>query len=108
MAVCGLSVRAGAQRVGEDRAGVAVDARPTSSATDTSSKYWRIAGLRIPRRDSSWWVPLTSAVIPGTGQALLGQNRFVAYLATEAFFLIRMHDQGEEAVRVRDRSQALA
>jgi hypothetical protein len=97
-----------AQRVGDDRAGVAVEGRPAAAPADSGGKVWRIAGLRIPRRDSSWWVPLTSAVLPGTGQALIGQDRFVAYLAMEAYLVIRIHDRGLQAIRERDRSQALA
>ncbi len=96
-----------AQRAGDDRAGVAPVLRAERPAAD-SAKAWRLGALRIPRRDSSWWVPLASAVVPGAGQALLGQDRFVAYLATEAFLLVRIHDRNQEAVRERDRSQALA
>ena len=45
------------------------------------------ARFGIPTRDSAWWVPLASAAVPGYGQKLLGQNRFVGYLAVEAYAL---------------------
>lgn len=68
----------------------------------------RLVAPRIPRRDSSWWVPLASALVPGAGQKLLGQDRFVAYLAVEGFALISFVNQDAEATRERNRSRALA
>jgi hypothetical protein len=37
------------------------------------------------RRPPSWWAPLASAAVPGTGQALFQQDRWLPYLAIEAF-----------------------
>ncbi|MDQ6830894.1 MAG: hypothetical protein M3081_18680 [Gemmatimonadota bacterium] len=37
-----------------------------------------------PRR-GSWWTPVASAIVPGGGQALLGQSRAVPYLLLEGF-----------------------
>lgn len=73
----------------------------------TPSKI-RLGRLAIPRRDSSWWVPLSSAIVPGTGQALLGQNRFIAYLAVEAFAVLGYFSQHNEALRGRDQYRAQA
>jgi len=36
-----------------------------------------------------WWIPVASAVLPGAGQARLGQDRFVGYMAVEGFLWIR-------------------
>jgi len=69
------------------------------------------AGLRspsLPRRDSSWWVPLASTVLPGAGQVLLGADRFIAYLAVEAYAVLSALDRSAEERRQRDRSRALA
>jgi hypothetical protein len=38
---------------------------------------------------NDWWAPIASAVMPGTGQARLGQDRFVGYMAVEGFLWIR-------------------
>ncbi|MCC7194092.1 MAG: hypothetical protein IT356_00920 [Gemmatimonadaceae bacterium] len=46
------------------------------------------SGSGLAGRDSAWWVPLASTVLPGWGQVRLGQNRFVAYLAVEAYSAI--------------------
>lgn len=64
--------------------------------------------LSIPRRDSSWWVPLASAVIPGTGQALLGQDRFIGYVAMEAYALLSALDRSAEERLQTQRYQSLA
>ena len=36
-------------------------------------------------RIAPWWAPLASAVLPGAGQAVLEQDRFVAYIAVETY-----------------------
>ena len=40
-----------------------------------------LLGMQIP----PWTAPLASALVPGAGQAVLGQQRFIAYLAVETF-----------------------
>jgi hypothetical protein len=71
-------------------------------------KRIRLGPISIPRRDSSWWVPLASAVVPGTGQALLGQDRFIAYLAVEGFAFLGYLDQRSAQNRATQQYQALA
>lgn len=44
-----------------------------------------IRPLRDTKARATPWSILTSAVVPGTGQALLSQDRVVAYLAVEAY-----------------------
>jgi hypothetical protein len=94
-------------------AGVSRPARSIAPAADTDTvvtiaRKIRIGPIAIPRRDSSWWVPLASAVVPGTGQALLGQDRFVAYLAMELFAFLGYLDQHAAVLRATDRYEALA
>ncbi len=60
----------------------------------------------IVRPDSAWWVPLSSAVVPGSGQLRLGQNRFIAYLAVETWAVVG-YLNGEAAAR-HERSRYLA
>ena len=55
----------------------------------------------IPAGDNPWWVPLASAAIPGAGQARLGQDRFIAYLALEGFLWARYAADRREALRER-------
>ena len=93
-----------AQRAAE----VPATLRATSGDSVRTPSKIRLGPLAIPRRDSSWWVPLTSAVVPGTGQALLGQHRFIAYMAVEAFAVLGYVNQRNEALRGRDQYQAQA
>lgn len=51
---------------------------------------------------------VASLVLPGAGQALLRQERFVAYAAAEAFFVMRYAQHSRDARRERDRYRALA
>jgi hypothetical protein len=86
--------------------GAAPVAPPDS--TLAPAKRIHLGPISIPRRDSSWWVPIASAIVPGTGQALLGQNRFIAYLAVEGFAVLGYFDQHNEQLRERNRFEALA
>lgn len=88
----------------------AQSAAPVASADSAggAAKRIRIGPIAIPRRDSSWWVPLASAAVPGSGQALLGQDRFVAYLAVELFAVLGYVDQHNAQMHATDRYQGLA
>jgi hypothetical protein len=106
------AVRAHAQLVpqpaGYSRPAAAVQPVASADTTPSPSKKIRIGPISIPRRDSSWWVPLASAVVPGTGQALLGQDRVIAYLAVELFAILGYADQHNAQLRATARYQALA
>ena len=51
--------------------------------------------LRSPLQGSpeatraTWWAPVASALVPGSGQALLRQQRSLAYLVAEVFMVIQ-------------------
>jgi len=60
------------------------------------------ATLQRPDRPPHWLPPVTSAVLPGIGQFLHGQNRGAVYLAVEGLFLIRFfafHAEGRRESR---------
>lgn len=65
-------------------------------------------GSGLVGRDSAWWVPLASAALPGWGQIRLGQSRFVAYLAVEAYAVIGYVNDLNALHRERARYEALA
>ena len=56
----------------------------------------------------SWWTPLASAALPGSGQLLLRQDRFVAYAAVEAYAWLRYAADLREGRRQRTAYRALA
>jgi hypothetical protein len=71
------------------------------------------AGAGLFSRDSTQsastaWAVLASAVIPGSGQALLKQDRFVAYLAIEAYAWARYAADAREGRRARSSYRELA
>jgi hypothetical protein len=55
-----------------------------------------------------WWTPLASAVVPGAGQARLGQDRFVAYAAVEGYLWIRYLSDSRAGASARRRYRDLA
>jgi hypothetical protein len=61
---------------------------------------------RVPR--SQWWAPLASAAVPGSGQAVLGQKRWLPYLALEMWAWIQYADARRDAGRRRRHYQAIA
>ena len=48
------------------------------------------------------WAPALSAALPGAGQARLGQDRFVGYLAIEGFLWLRYFTDRREGIRQRN------
>jgi hypothetical protein len=61
---------------------------------------------RVPR--PRWWAPLASAAAPGSGQAILGQKRWLPYLALEAWAWIQYVDMRRDGGRRRREYQSLA
>ena len=57
---------------------------------------------------SPWWTPLASAALPGAGQAVLKQDRFVAYMAVEGYFWLRFYADRREGLRQRSAYRQLA
>ncbi len=79
---------------------------PDSLPSPAAPRPFRWSGL--VGRDSSWWVPLSSAVVPGWGQVRLGQTRFVAYLAVEAYAIVGYLNDEAALDRERNRFITLA
>jgi len=56
-------------------------------------------GVQLPRLDREQvrrLAPIASAILPGAGQYILGENRFLIYAAVEAgFWVTRMNDQSD-------------
>ncbi|MDE3128454.1 MAG: hypothetical protein KGL38_10640 [Gemmatimonadota bacterium] len=67
-----------------------------------------ILGMRIP----AWSAPIASAILPGAGQAVLGQQRSVAYLALEAFVWLQyfkdQRDWRQQRAAYRDLAATVA
>jgi hypothetical protein len=74
------------------------------SADVTPLETSPISPLPRPR----WWAPFASAVAPGSGQAVLGQKRWLPYLAFETWAWIQYIDTRREGGRRRREYQAIA
>ena len=55
-----------------------------------------------------WWAPIASAIVPGTGQIVLEQDRAIAYLAFEGYAWLRYAADWREARRQREAYRDLA
>jgi len=78
--------------------------RPANGAL--ASRFWPRSDSAPPRATA--WAVLASAVLPGTGQALLDQDRVVAYLAVEAYAWARYTADVREGRRARESYRNLA
>jgi hypothetical protein len=73
--------------------------------------------LALPARASSvadrskrapWWTPVSSLLVPGSGQFALGQQRSVAYLVAEAYLVVQAYTARRDFRRDRDEYRSLA
>ena len=69
---------------------------------------WLHARWRDSTAGATAWAVLASAVVPGTGQALLKQDRVVAYLAVEAYAWARYAADAREGRQARASYRNLA
>lgn len=112
---------AGAQGLNDGRAGVAPSASgdalagtvasvSTSTTITSWSPWFSVAPLTLQQRRNI--SPIASAVIPGSGQWLLGQNRSLAYLAVEAIawwrYSIDVHERSLQEERFKDIARRVA
>lgn len=82
-------------------------ARTTSRDVATTRDIgWPAA--RAIRARAPWWAPLASAALPGAGQAVLGQDRWIAFAAVEGMSWMRYAADRRDARRERRGYQRLA
>lgn len=70
-----------------------------------SSAVLRRVDKSVP---APWYAPLASLVVPGTGQALLKQQRSVAYLVAEGFLALRIVRSNRDRNDAKAQYQKLA
>lgn len=78
------------------------DGLPASSLIPTESAFSSNQAV------ANWMIPVSSAVIPGSGQLLTGHERGVLYLAAEAFLMLHFWSLRSEGLRQRDSFRDLA
>jgi hypothetical protein len=101
-----------AQQVSRARAGVMAVALSWGEARLAGTAAAGMPGEprrgRLEPTDRRRWAPVASLLLPGAGQTLLRQDRFVAYLALEAWAVLEFANQRTEARRQQNRYRALA
>lgn len=92
-----VTTRLGAQEASLLRAGV------TYAGTADSGRYASEAGageaprlLKVINAIPLWSAPVASAILPGLGQVRLKKDRFVGYMAAEAFLLLQYAKNARE------------
>ena len=102
-------VTAGAQRVtARSLVPIRVLRWSATGAEQTPSSPPFVRPLTDAKARATPWSILTSAVVPGTGQALLSQDRVVAYLAVEAYSWARYAADVREGREARSTYRNLA
>lgn len=91
----------GIGRVGVSALPEALSLHPTRFADTTRDSS-------SARRRASAWAALASAVVPGSGQALMRQRRALVYFAIEALTLSSYASNSRDARRLRDGYRTLA
>ena len=76
--------------------------------TELSDAFDPFARIPRPPAEPAWWMPLASAAVPGAGQALLRQDRFIAYATVEAVAWLRFGAERREGRRQRRAYRDLA
>jgi hypothetical protein len=83
-----------------------------AAANDSEARPARLHFPAIPSIVPAWTAPIASALVPGAGQVILGQQRFVAYIALEAFIWVEYfkdrQDEHEQGVGYRDLAARVA
>lgn len=81
------------------------DAPPSTTLSDETGTQ---ALLAADAQKAPWWAPAVSAVVPGAGQFVLGQQRSVAYLVAEGFLVVQALSAQRDGNRDRNEYRALA
>lgn len=84
---------------------------PAADAPDATAGLARAVAREVGiarRGDAPWWAPIASAIVPGAGQAAMGQDRWIAFVAFEGAALLRYSADRQEGERERRTYRRLA
>lgn len=106
--ICCLTLAAAGSAQSARRAGFAMPVGDGATSTTQTAELHVRQPAPSQRATTSAWAIAGSLLLPGAGQAMLRQERFVPYAAAEAFFVMRYAQHFRDARRERDRYRALA
>jgi hypothetical protein len=87
---------------------VAIGPSAGNAQQDSASSQSGVLAFLVAAERAAWARPLASAIVPGTGQLLAGQDRAALYLVTETFLLARFVSEQREGRREAGRFRDLA
>ena len=103
----GVLILAASSALAQAREGRFPDATPL--VIPPAARLARVEATLLPREQRpQWWAPLASAVAPGSGQAALGQKRWLPYIALEVWAWLQYIDVRRDGGRRRREYQTLA
>lgn len=104
------AARVGASGVGASGVGVSGVGVSGVSVSGVGAPGVGVFGVggRLTEGDRRRWAPVASLLMPGSGQVLLRQDRFMAYLAVEAWAMVEFANLRTEARRQQSRYRGLA
>ena len=99
-----------AGRASAQRPHVAGAVRPAASAhaADSARDVAALVLADTLRRSAPWWAPVASAVLPGTGQAVMRQTRAAGYAALELYTWLQLAESQRDARRARGEYRRIA
>ena len=107
--IAGLAQGLGAQATEGLRVGASMRVLRDSAAMKGPSLDEPVSRVRgALDRVPLWTAPLASAIVPGLGQARLHQDRFVAFLAAEAFLVLEYAKSTSDATNNARNFRAIA
>ncbi|MBL0939766.1 MAG: hypothetical protein IBJ03_12785 [Gemmatimonadaceae bacterium] len=81
---------------------------PTGTALLPMSAFDARQPIRADSSPSPWWAPVASAVLPGSGQFALRQERSVAYLVADGYLLVQFLVTRRDANNERNSYRSIA
>jgi hypothetical protein len=88
---------------------VAGASRPASAQdADSAARVGAAVAADTLRRALPWWAPLASAVLPGSGQAVMRQTRAAGYAALEVYTWLQFAESRRDARRLRSEYRRIA
>jgi hypothetical protein len=104
-----LALAAFAPRAHAQRPTPAGPSRPASAqGADSAARVAEALAADTLRRALPWWAPLASAVLPGSGQAVMRQTRAAGYAALEAYTWLQFGESRRDARRLRGEYRRIA
>ena len=103
-----VALAAGDAHAQRARAAGAVRPPFAAQSADSASEVAAQVLADTLRRATPWWAPVASAVLPGSGQAVMRQTRAAGYAALELYTWVQFAESRRDARRARGEYRRIA